>query len=231
MNDILYNCFKNINNDWHTILLSQIDQPYFYRLNHFITEEYANHYIYPDKIQIFNALSMCSFENTRVVIIGQDPYHQKNMANGLCFSTFNALKTPLSLQNIFKVIHSNFHSYKAIPNDLSFWANQGVLLLNSIFTVRENIPLSHKNKGWENFTKNIMEQISELKSHVVFMLWGNYAQSKKLFIDETKHFILSCGHPSPLAQHSRQNRFLDNTHFLQCNHYLEKHKIKPIKWY
>lgn len=216
-----------ISNSWKQKLAAEFEKDYFNQLVDFVKSEYQNHTVYPPGREIFNAFDHCDFEALKVVIIGQDPYHGPNQANGLCFSVRDGIRKPPSLQNIFKEIEQDLG--KSIPQsgNLERWAEQGVLLLNATLTVRANTPGSHQNKGWETFTDAVIQQISSNHEHLVFMLWGAYAQKKGAQIDNSKHLVLQSAHPSPFAAH---RGFFGNRHFSKANAYLEKHGRTPIVW-
>lgn len=196
-------------------------------LSDFIKSEYKKITIYPERKNIFHAFDLCDFDDIKVVIIGQDPYHGPNQAHGLCFSVPKGVKKPPSLQNIYKEILSDIGTPIPESGNLERWAKQGVLLLNAILTVRANEPLSHQKKGWENFTNDIIKRISDEKSNVVFLLWGAYAQKKAKLIDENKHLILKSVHPSPLSAY---RGFFRCKHFSKTNKYLKKNGLNEIKW-
>lgn len=210
---------------WKIMLRNEFEKPYFQKLANFVKEEYKNHTIYPPARQIFSAFEHCDFEKTRVVIIGQDPYHGPNQGNGLCFSVNDGIRKPPSLRNIFKELQSDLG--KSIPEsgNLERWADQGVLLLNATLTVRANSPGSHQNKGWEQFTDAVIRQVSANKDNVVFILWGAYAQNKGQIIDGTKHLILKSAHPSPFAAH---RGFFGSQPFSKTNAYLKSKGLKEI---
>jgi len=217
----------NISSSWKAILEKEFSKPYFSDLSSFIEKEIQTYEIYPPAEEIFNAFASCSFEQTRVVIIGQDPYHGANQANGLCFSVKDGIKTPPSLINIFKEIKSDIGCDIPISGNLERWSKQGVLLLNSVLTVRASSPGSHANRGWETFTDAVIKQISDQKENVVFLLWGAYAQKKGRIIDPKKHYILSSPHPSPFSAH---RGFLGNKHFSKANNYLKSKEKEEICW-
>jgi len=219
---------NNINKEWYNVLHQEIQKKYFLKLTHFINKEYKNNIIYPEKQNIFNAFNLCSFKNIKVVILGQDPYHQIEQANGLAFSVKKNIKIPPSLKNIFKELSEDIKYNTPKKGDLSNWAKQGVLLLNSVLTVREKEAGSHKNKGWEIFTNNIISTISKEKKGIIFMLWGNYAKEKTSFIDDSKHYILTAAHPSPLSAY---NGFFGCKHFSKTNLILKQQNKKTINWY
>lgn len=216
-----------INKSWKQRLNSEFEKPYFGQLVDFVKSEYSHHKVYPPGKKIFNAFDHCPFEETRVVIIGQDPYHGVGQANGLCFSVSDGIRIPPSLVNVFKEISSDLG--KPIPStgNLERWADQGVLLLNATLTVRASSPGSHQNKGWEEFTDAAIRVLNEEKENLVFMLWGSYAQKKGAIIDRGKHLVLESAHPSPFAAH---RGFFGNKHFSKCNAYLEEKGLKPVDW-
>jgi uracil-DNA glycosylase len=212
---------------WKERLEKEFEKSYFGELADFVKSEYAQHTVYPKGKQIFNAFDHCSFDNLKVVIIGQDPYHGAGQANGLCFSVNDGIKTPPSLVNIFKEIKNDIGKDIPKSGNLERWADQGVLLLNATLTVRAQSPGSHQNKGWEQFTDAVIRLISDEKEDIVFLLWGAFAQKKGELINAAKHKILISAHPSPFAA----NRgFFGNKHFSQTNAYLEEKGLKPIDW-
>jgi len=212
---------------WKDRLAGEFDRPYFSELINFIREEYRNGTVYPSGKEIFRAFDACTFDDLKVVIIGQDPYHGPGQANGLCFSVGKDVRMPPSLVNIFKEINKDLG--KAIPQDgdLGRWADQGVLLLNATLTVRAASPGSHQNKGWEQFTDAVIKKISDEKSNVVFLLWGAYAQKKGEIIDRSKHLVLMSPHPSPF---SADRGFFGCRHFSKTNEYLRAKGLKEIEW-
>ena len=219
----------NITNSWQAVLSDEIQKPYFRDLINAVEEEYSIHNCFPPKELIFAALEQCSFEDLKVVIIGQDPYHGENEANGLCFSVNENVKIPPSLRNIFKEINKDLETiFLPTTGSLERWAKQGVLLLNASLTVRENSPNSHKHLAWNIFTDAIIQKISQEKENVVFLLWGNFAQKKGLKIDRTKHLVLQSGHPSPMS--ANQGKWFENKHFSQTNTYLKSKGISEINW-
>ncbi len=220
----------NLNKDWETVLAPEMNKPYFVELmgkvNQFYNEK-AEH-VFPEKSKVFNAFNLCSFEDVKVVILGQDPYPTKGHANGLCFSVeSNVRPFPKSLNNIFKEIESDLAQPFPENGNLERWAKQGVLLLNSVLTVEEGKTDSHKGIGWEQFTDAVIEVISQKKENVVFMLWGSKALSKSILIDEKKHFILTSVHPSPLSAY---RGFFGCKHFSKTNEYLALKGFKTILW-
>jgi uracil-DNA glycosylase len=212
---------------WKEHLNSEFEKPYFGALTSFVKGEYLNKTIYPPPAQIFNAFEKCKWDNLKVVILGQDPYHGPRQANGLAFSVNPEIQKPPSLVNIYKEI-ANDTGEKPLPNgDLSSWAEQGVLLLNATLTVQAARAASHQGKGWEEFTDAVIKKVSDEKEHMVFILWGNYARKKKILIDGSKHLILESAHPSPLSAH---NGFFGNHHFSKANEYLKEYGLEPIRW-
>lgn len=216
-----------IGNDWDELLEHEFKKDYYKKLRNFLKNEYQNKKIYPDMHDIYNALKITSYKDTKVVILGQDPYHGQNQANGLAFSVKKGIQTPPSLVNIYKELKNDLNL--SIPNngDLTSWANQGVLLLNTVLTVREKEPNSHKNMGWEILTDKIIALLNEKDDRLVFLLWGNNAKSKKNLIDINKHFILESVHPSPL---SASRGFFGCSHFSKTNDILIKLNKTPINW-
>jgi len=218
----------NINESWKHVLTEEFQKEYFTDLLDFVDDAYKNNICYPPKEQIFSAFNHCSFKDIKVVIIGQDPYHGEGQANGLCFSVHNGIKQPPSLKNIFKEIEKDLGIPLPVSGDLSHWAKQGVLLLNTILTVREKEPKSHRKKGWEQFTDAVITKISEEKEGVIFLLWGGDAKKKGKKIDTEKHYVLTSGHPSPLS--ANKGHWFDNKHFSQVNTLLNKKGLKSINW-
>lgn len=217
-----------IHDSWHEILKSQLDLPYFIDLMRFLNEQKTqSKIVFPPEKYIFNAFNVTPFEKIKVVILGQDPYHGFGQAHGLSFSVTNSVKSPPSLQNIFKEIMADLGI--PIPNNgnLTNWANQGVFLLNSFLTVESNLPASHQNIGWEQFTDFCISAISKQKENVVFLLWGKFAQEKAKLIDTSKHLVLLAPHPSPFSAHTG---FIGCKHFSKTNNYLISKKKEPIDW-
>jgi uracil-DNA glycosylase len=212
---------------WKVHLEKEFEKEYFSNLIQLVKEEYQTQTVYPPGKEIFRAFDCCAFEDVKVVIIGQDPYHGPGQANGLCFSVRDGVRPPPSLVNIFKEINKDLG--KPIPSsgDLERWANQGVLLLNATLTVRASSPASHQNKGWETFTDAVIKMISDTKSNVVFLLWGAYAQKKGEVIDRSKHLVLMSAHPSPF---SADRGFFGCKHFSKANEYLRTKGLKEIEW-
>lgn len=216
-----------IEESWKQRLQTEFDQSYFEQLTRFVHQEYATHTVYPPGTQIFAAFDSCPFEQVKVVILGQDPYHEPRQAHGLCFSVNDGIPFPPSLQNIFKEIESDLGIPVPASGDLTRWAQQGVLLLNATLTVRAHQAASHQGKGWETFTDAVIHKLAEEREHLVFILWGSYAQRKGEFIDSRRHLVLKSPHPSPLSAH---RGFFGNHHFSQANRYLASHGITPIQW-
>jgi uracil-DNA glycosylase len=212
---------------WKSKLNDEFQKPYFENLVKFVKEEYTHHVVYPPSRLIFNAFDACEFDQTKVVIIGQDPYHGVGQANGLCFSVNDGVRIPPSLVNIFKEIERDLQIPMPLSGNLERWAKQGVLLLNATLTVRASSPGSHQQKGWEQFTDAVIRKVSEEKSNVVFMLWGAYAQQKGAVIDQTKHYVLQSPHPSPFSAH---RGFLGNGHFSKANNFLASKGLPTIAW-
>ena len=218
-----------INESWKKLLDSEFNSEYFKNLIAFIKEDYSKETCYPKGSQIFNAFDFCPINDLKVVIIGQDPYHGVDQANGLCFSVNKGISHPPSLINIFKEIQSDLgYKYQDNKGDLSKWAKQGVMLLNATLTVRNNSAGSHQNKGWETFTDKVIELISIETNNTVFLLWGSFAKQKKKLIDTEKHKILESGHPSPLS--ANRGYWFGNKHFSRCNDYLDSVGKSKIDW-
>jgi uracil-DNA glycosylase len=217
-----------IEQSWKSKLSNEFEKQYFQDLVSFVKTEYKSKEVYPAGKLIFNAFEKCSFENTKVVILGQDPYHGPGQANGLSFSVNDGIAHPPSLQNIFKEIKNDIGIAPPQSGNLERWAAQGVLLLNATLTVRANEAGSHQKQGWEQFTDAVIQTISEQKENVVFMLWGAYAQKKGGKIDSQKHFILKSKHPSPLS--ANQGGWFGMSHFSQCNNYLTAKGLEGIEW-
>ncbi|MDD6907111.1 uracil-DNA glycosylase [Phocaeicola faecicola] len=216
-----------IEESWKQILSAEFEKDYFRQLTDFVRNEYRSTTVYPPGKLIFNAFNLCPFEQVKVVIIGQDPYHGPGQAHGLCFSVNDNVPFPPSLRNIFKEIQDDLG--KPIPESgsLTRWAKQGVLLLNATLTVRAHQAGSHQRRGWEEFTDAAIRALAEQREHLVFILWGAYAQKKGAFIDRSRHLVLTSVHPSPLSAH---NGFFGNRHFSRANEYLQQHGLTPIEW-
>ncbi len=212
---------------WGERLQQEFSAPYFRQLTDFVRAEYAAGTCYPPGPQIFNAFNLCPFDEVRVVIIGQDPYHEPGQAEGLCFSVADGVAHPPSLQNIFKEIADDLGRPVPASGSLRRWAEQGVLLLNATLTVRAHRAGSHQNKGWEQFTDAVIRRLSEEREHLVFILWGSYAQRKGMVIDRTRHLVLQSAHPSPLSAY---RGFFGNHHFSLANDYLIRHGKQPVTW-
>jgi uracil-DNA glycosylase len=217
----------NIDDSWEKALHSEFTKPYFSKLTETIRSSYLSTTVFPPPKLIFNAFTHCPFENVTVVILGQDPYHGTGQAHGLSFSVQDGVKTPPSLQNIYKEIAADLQTDVPASGNLERWARQGVLLLNATLTVEKEKPGSHQGIGWETFTDAVIKKISDEKEHVVFLLWGKYAQDKGKVIDTHKHLVLMAPHPSPFSAH---NGFFGCRHFSKTNEYLLAHGKKPIVW-
>lgn len=215
-----------IHDSWKASLQNEFQKEYFLNLSSFVREEYLNTTVYPPPKQVFRAFDLCPFDEVKVVIVGQDPYHGKGQANGLSFAVEKSMRIPPSLQNIFKEIRQDLGIEPENSGDLTRWAKQGVLMLNAVLTVRAASPASHKGRGWEEFTDAVIQELSEKKKNIVYMLWGKYAQEKGAAIDRDNNLVLSSAHPSPYSA----KLFHGNHHFSQCNEYLEKQGMKPIDW-
>ncbi|MBD0849590.1 uracil-DNA glycosylase [Maribacter arenosus] len=218
----------NIDASWKQALSDEFVQPYFQNLVSFVKSEYSDHTCYPPGKQIFSAFDHSPFERTKVVVIGQDPYHGPRQANGLCFSVQDGIPHPPSLINIFKEIETDLGKPYPQSGNLEPWANQGVLLLNATLTVRSHMAGSHQGKGWEAFTDRVIKTISDEKEGVVFLLWGGFAKKKASLIDKNKHYILTSGHPSPLS--ANRGYWFGNKHFSKTNEILRKLGKAPIDW-
>ncbi len=216
-----------ITEEWDEILKEEFSSPSYLKLRQFLKEEYSTRTVYPSMYDIFNSMKKTPFTDVKVVLLGQDPYHEKGQAMGLSFSVPDGVQIPPSLVNIYKEIYSELGIPPASSGNLTGWANQGVLLLNTVLTVREHQANSHKGRGWEDFTDSVIKKISDKKEHVVFLLWGGNARSKKTLIDKNKHLVLECAHPSPLSAY---NGFFGCGHFIKANDYLKKFGLKPIDW-
>lgn len=216
-----------IEKSWKEVLIDEFQQPYFKDLKQFLLEEKKHYSVFPPSNSIFRAFDLTPFNNVKAVILGQDPYHGKGQAHGLCFSVNKGIPFPPSLINIFKELNSDCGIKKPENGDLTSWAMQGVLLLNTVLTVRESSPESHKNKGWEFFTDSVIKHISNERNNIVFILWGNNAKAKLNIIDSSKHLTLTAAHPSPL---SATRGFFGCKHFSKTNSYLIEKNIEPINW-
>ncbi len=216
-----------LDNSWKKYLLDEFQQPYFSDLKLFLQEEKKQHSVFPPGNLIFNAFNITPFENVKVVILGQDPYHGEGQAEGLSFSVPKDVKMPPSLKNIYKELYDDLQVISPQHGNLQHWATQGVLLLNTALTVRANNPASHRNKGWEKFTDKVIQTLNNEKEHLVFILWGNHAREKANQIDGTKHLILEAAHPSPFSAH---NGFFGCKHFSKTNAFLHQHGLTEIHW-
>lgn len=217
----------NIGNEWDEILKDEFTKEYYLRLRAFLKSEYANYTVYPDMYDIFNALKNTSYSDIKAVILGQDPYHEPGQAHGLCFSVKKGVPAPPSLKNIYKEIYDELGIVPPSHGELTKWAKQGVLLLNTVLTVRRGQANSHKNKGWEIFTDNIIKKINKREKPVVFLLWGSNARQKLPLITNPAHKIFTCAHPSPLSAY---NGFFGCGHFKKTNEFLESIGETPIDW-
>ncbi len=217
-----------IESSWKNQLMEDFEAPYFLALKSFLTnEKKEGHVIFPPGNEIFAAFNYTPFDQTKVVILGQDPYHGAGQAHGLSFSVGNGIPTPPSLANIYKELKNDLDMAIPTHGNLTNWAQQGVLLLNSTLTVRKSQPGSHQGKGWETFTDKVISILSNHKEHLVFLLWGKYAQAKQSLIDNQKHLILTAPHPSPFSAYTG---FFHCKHFSRTNHYLQSHGIKAVDW-
>jgi uracil-DNA glycosylase len=216
-----------IEDSWKEVLIDEFQKPYFQQLKSFLVEEKKQYAVYPPGNLIFNAFDQTPFDKVKVVLLGQDPYHGKGQAHGLCFSVSNGIKPPPSLVNIFKEIKNDLGIAVPSHGNLESWAKQGVLLLNATLTVRANQPLSHHKKGWEIFTDRVIETLSTKKTGIVFLLWGNNARIKEQLIDGSKHHILTAAHPSP---YSANNGFFGCKHFSKTNEILKKQDQELVNW-
>jgi len=216
-----------IENSWKEKVADEFSKDYFLALTDFIRKEYQTKQVFPPGNLIFNAFDLCPFDKVKVVIIGQDPYHNVDQAHGLCFSVQDGNAFPPSLINIFKELKNDLGITAPQSGNLNRWAEQGVLMLNAILTVRAHEACSHQGKGWEIFTDAVIDHLNRERNNIVFMLWGAYAQKKGENIDQNRHLVLKSVHPSPL---SASRGFFGNRHFSKCNNYLSEHGIEPIKW-
>lgn len=216
-----------IETSWKERLADEFEKPYFKELTDFVRQEYKTQVCYPPGNLIFNAFNLCPFDQVKVVIIGQDPYHGPGQAHGLCFSVNDGIPFPPSLQNIFKEIQADLGKEVPATGNLTRWAQQGVLLLNATLTVRAHQAASHQRHGWEEFTDAVIRKLSQERDHLVFILWGAYAQKKGAVIDRERHLVLTSAHPSPLSAY---HGFFGNKHFSLTNAYLEQYGKTPINW-
>lgn len=217
-----------IDNSWKPVLAKEFEAPYFQNLIRFVKEQYQTKTCYPKGNQIFSAFDTCKFDDVKVVIIGQDPYHGPGQANGLCFSVNDGVAFPPSLNNIFKEIEKDLNKPFPKSGNLERWAKQGVLLLNATLTVEQSKPGSHQNQGWETFTDAVIKAVSEHKENVIFLLWGGFAKSKASLIDKNKHHILTSGHPSPMS--ANRGYWFGNKHFSKTNEFLKSKGLPEIEW-
>lgn len=218
----------NIHPSWENELKDELEKPYFKELSEYVKEEYSENKCFPLAENIFEAFNRATFDKVKVVVLGQDPYHGPRQAHGLCFSVYKDAKIPPSLKNIYKEIESDLGKPSPATGNLAHWADQGVLMLNAVLTVRAHEAGSHKKMGWEKFTDRVIEVISEKRENVVFLLWGGPAKKKGSKIDTSKHLILESGHPSPLS--AIRGHWFGNKHFSKANNYLEEHGKEPINW-
>lgn len=217
----------SLGNDWDEILKDEFKKEYYQRLRIFLVEEYRHHTIYPDMYDIFNALRYTAYKDVKVVILGQDPYHGPNQAHGLCFSVKKGVTPPPSLMNIYQELHEDLGCTIPDHGELIKWCRQGVLLLNTVLTVRRGQANSHRGKGWEILSDEIIRKLNERKEPIVFLLWGRNAQEKKNLITNPSHLILACSHPSPF---SAEYGFFGCRHFSKANTFLKSHGMEPIDW-
>ena len=218
---------NGIGNDWDSILAAEFEKEYYGKLRTFLTEEYETQRIYPPQPDVFNALRYSSYADTKVVILGQDPYHQEGQAHGLCFSVNKGVKIPPSLGNIYKELQADLGIQPPQHGYLASWAQQGVLLLNVVLTVRDSQPNSHKGRGWEIFTDAVIKKLNEREKPMVFILWGANAKAKEVLLTNNRHLILTGSHPSPLAAHTG---FFGGQYFSRANRFLELENQEPINW-
>ncbi len=215
------------NNSWDILLKDEFQKPYYLNLRKFLVQEYKSHTIYPNMYDIFNALKYTDYNDVKVVILGQDPYHQPNQAHGLCFSVKKGVNPPPSLQNMYKEIYAEYGYPIPQHGELTYWAEQGVLMMNTVLTVRESQPNSHKGMGWEIFTDNVISLLNQRPEPMVFLLWGANARAKKKIITNPNHLVLESAHPSPLSAY---NGFFGNGHFKKANEFLKQNKMTEIDW-
>jgi len=221
-----------IEQSWKTVLQDEFSKAYFEQLTRFVKEEYKKGAVYPAPKNIFRAFDLCPFDKVKVVVLGQDPYHGANQANGLCFAVGDGVDLPPSLQNMYKELETDMPPEQGRTllktGDLEQWAKQGILLLNATLTVRAGVANSHQGRGWEQFTDAAIKTLSERREHLVFILWGNYARQKGAHIDRTKHLVIESPHPSPLSAH---RGFFGSKPFSKTNTYLQKTAQTPIDWF
>lgn len=218
----------NIGNEWDEILKGEFEKEYYLKLREFLKYEYSHYDVYPNMYDIFNSLKYTSYNSVKAVILGQDPYHEPGQAHGLCFSVKKGTPLPPSLQNIYKELYSDLGIPPAKHGELISWAQNGVLMMNTVLTVRRGQANSHKNHGWEIFTDRVIELLNRREKPIVFILWGANARSKTKLITNPNHFILQSAHPSPLSAY---NGFFGNKHFSKTNEFLVQHGIEPIDWH
>jgi uracil-DNA glycosylase len=218
---------KMFGNDWDEILEEETQKPYFQELRYALAREYKQYTVYPPKEELFSALKLTPYNRTRVVILGQDPYHGAGQAHGLSFSVKPGVRIPPSLRNIYTELHEDMGVSVPDHGSLLHWAEEGVLLLNAVLTVREGQPNSHKGLGWETFTDAVMEKLNERQEPLVFILWGSHAQQKGAYIDRSRHLVIQSPHPSPFSAH---RGFLGSRPFSRANQYLESHGLQGIDW-
>lgn len=216
------------NNSWDILLKDEFEKPYYLNLRKFLVQEYKSQTIYPHMNDIFNALKYTDYKDVKVVILGQDPYHQPNQAHGLCFSVKKGVNPPPSLQNMYKEIYAEYGYPIPQHGELTYWAEQGVLMMNTVLTVRESQPNSHKGMGWEIFTDNVISLLNLRPEPMVFLLWGANARAKKKIITNPNHLVLESAHPSPLSAY---NGFFGNGHFKKANEFLKQNKMTEIDWH
>jgi len=212
---------------WKKVLKTEFKKPYWFELTKSVRKQYRTTTVYPPAKNVFRAFDLCPLDKVKVVIVGQDPYHGINQANGLSFSVNDGVGLPPSLQNIYKEIHNDLDIIPSSSGDLLRWAKQGVLMLNSVLTVLANSPASHGGMGWEKFTDAVIQALNKKREHIVYLLWGKYAQAKGEVIDRNKNLVLTSAHPSPYSA----TNFFGNHHFSQCNEYLKKNGLTPINWH
>lgn len=220
MNDV------KIEGSWKSALAHEFESDYWKSLTDYVRDQYKSKTVYPPPKKVFRAFDLCPLDKVKVVIVGQDPYHGPGQANGLCFAVEDGVTLPPSLKNIFKEIKNDVGIEPLLSGDLSRWARQGVLMINSVLTVAAGSPASHAGLGWEKFTDSVITALNEKRKNVVYLLWGKYAQNKGLVIDREKNLVLTSAHPSPFSA----TLFFGNHHFSQCNKYLEENGLEPIDW-
>ena len=218
----------NIGNEWDELLKGEFEKEYYLKLREFLKYEYSHYEVYPNMYDIFNSLKYTSYNSVKAVILGQDPYHEPGQAHGLCFSVKKGTPLPPSLRNIYKELYSDLGIPPAKHGELISWAQNGVLMMNTVLTVRRGQANSHKNHGWEIFTDRVIELLNRREKPIVFILWGGNARSKTKLITNPNHFILQSAHPSPLSAY---NGFFGNKHFSKTNEFLVQHGIEPIDWH